>query len=283
MSKIGAHVSAAGNLARSFENALKIGADCMQIFISPPQQWAQTKHDESEIEQFRKFQQDTRIGPNFIHGCYLINLGTDNSLNLAKAISWLTYAQNLGSKLGLKGVIFHPGSHKGLGFEAIKLQVIDSLKQILANSPQDIYLILETTAGAGGSLGNFVEMGELIKGVNDPRLRICLDTAHIFAAGYDIRTKEGLNQMIEELDKHIGLENLVVIHCNDSKVDLGSGKDRHENIGEGFITLNGFQLIINHPKLAHLPFILEVPGTDKKGPDKENIDKLRSLMITMDT
>lgn len=298
MPKVGAHVSAAISLEKSFEKALEIGADCTQIFISPPQQWFQTKHNQEEIERYIKKAKETGIGPNFIHGTYLVNLGTDRLEHLQKSIDWLIYALNLAAKLGIEGVIFHPGSHKGTGFDQILPQLTASLKTVLDSQEkrkQEIdhdghpvpLLILEASAGQGDSIGrNFTELGQILKqtypknnrGVKNNRLKICLDTQHIFAAGYDLRYKLTIDKTLEEFDQEIGLENLAAIHANDSKTDYRSAKDRHENIGTGLIGEEGFRSLINHPKLQNVPFILEVPGFSNNGPDTENILKLKSLI-----
>ncbi len=293
MPKIGAHVSAAVSLDLSFERAQHIGAECTQIFISPPQQWLQAKHNEKEIEKYKQKQKETGIGPNFIHGTYLINLGTQNSELLQKSIDWLVYALNLADKLEVQGVIFHLGSHKGVGFDGILDQVVKSLEQILKQAfgseaqarrvQDDIsettpFLILETAAGAGNVIGDkFSELGQILNQVNDPRLKVCLDSQHVFAAGYDIRSASGLDKTLQEFDQQIGLDNLVVIHANDSKVEVGSNKDRHENIGEGFIGRDGFSNLITNQKLKDILFILEVPGFTNAGPDLENIKFLKSL------
>lgn len=279
MPKVGAHVSSSISLELSFERAQKIGADCFQIFISPPQQWFQNKHSEEIIEKFRKSADDSQIGPNYIHGTYLVNIGTQNPEHLEKSIDWLIYALNTSSKLGTKGVIFHPGSHKGLGFEKILTQASETLKKILDKSPTDNLLILEASAGAGGNIGgSFSELGRILKQVNDPRLKICLDTQHLFASGYDLRTPLTIKDVLTELKEEIGLAKLEVIHANDSKTDFHSGKDRHENIGDGFIGREGFENIINQDAFSNIPFILEVPGFSGNGPDKENIELLKSLI-----
>ncbi len=309
MPKIGAHVSSAISLENSFKKALEIGAEAIQIFISPPQQWAYVDHDQNEIERFKKAADDTNIGPNFIHGSYLINLGSTNPEHLQKSIEWLVYALNLAEKLGIKGIIFHTGSHKGRDFKEVVPQVAKALKKILeytshfeqpnnnnnyslkTESEEAIrnlpYLILETSAGSGSTIGDtFEELGQILKEVRNistslsaDRLKICLDTQHVFAAGYDIKSKQKLNQVLEEFDKQVGLENLITIHANDSMTEFKSKRDRHANIGEGFIGLDGFKNIINHPKLKEMTFILEVPGIERSGPDKENIQKLKSLII----
>ncbi len=282
MPKVGAHVSSAISLELSFERARKIGADCFQIFISPPQQWLQTEHSEEEINKFLELQQASGIGPNFIHGTYLVNLGTQKEEHLQKSIDWLVFGMNMANKLNMKGVIFHIGSHKGNGFDTVLKQISDSLKQILSKSPKhpnSSKLILETSAGGGGTIGrDFKELGQILQEVNDPRLKICLDIQHVFAAGYDVREPLTLKDVLEEFEEQIGLNNLAVIHANDSKTEYKSLKDRHENIGEGLIGSDGFSALVNHPSLKDIPFILEVPGLAGTGPDKENVSLLKSLI-----
>lgn len=279
MPKIGAHVSAAVSLDLVFDRAQEIGAQCTQIFVSPPRQWAQTKHSDAEIEQYTKKRNESGIGPNFIHGIYLINLGTQDQNQLQKSNSWLSYALNLADALGVSGVIFHPGSHGQREFKTVMPQIAQTLKLVLKYAPKEPKLILETSAGAGGGIGDsFKELGEILAQVADNRMKICLDTQHVFASGYDIKTPQGLKNVLEEFDKEIGLENLIAIHANDSKTEYNSGKDRHANIGEGFIGLEGFANLLNNPHLADLPFILEVPGFADTGPDRENISILKSLI-----
>lgn len=278
MPKIGAHVSAAGSLDLLFERAGSLGAETTQFFITPPQQWLQTQHSEEVFSRFKEQAKKTQIMPNFIHATYLINLASQNPEHLQKSIDWLAYSQKTAEKLGVGGTIFHIGSSgKGDREEAL-IQVVKAVSQILENTG-DINLILETSAGSGNTIGDeFVELGEIIKGVGDSRVKVCLDTQHTFVSGYDWRSKEATEKTIEEFDKEIGLDKLIAIHANDSKTEFNSRRDRHENIGEGFIRLEGFKNIINHPSLKNLPFILEVPGFDGKGPDKENIELLKSLV-----
>lgn len=277
MPQIGAHVSAALSLELSLERAGNIGASCTQIFISPPQQWLQTKHSDKEIENYRKLKQETDIGPNFIHGTYLINLATDNPEHLTKSVDWLKYGMKMAEALGIKGLIFHPGSHKGRGFDSVVEQMVNAIKEVL-NKTSGSFLILENCAGSGGVVGNFKELGELLRRVNNPQLKVCLDTQHAFAQGYDLAKTEGIERMVKEIKQEIIWKNLVVVHCNDSKVELSSNRDRHENIGEGFIGRDGFSIMLNHPDFKDLPFILEVPGLDGNGPDAENIEILNSLL-----
>lgn len=302
MPKIGAHVSSAISLEYAFDKAQKIGAECFQIFVSPPQQWAFSKHDDAEIERFRNKASETQIGPNFIHGTYLVNLGTDKPEHLQKSIDWLNYGMGMATRLGIDGVIFHTGSHKGRGMDEVMDQLVSAVKAVLEKSDtlysdearivngsrqaapttdtgidtHKPYLILETSAGAGGSIGrDFAELGQILKRVQDDRLKVCIDLAHTFAAGYDWRVNT--EQILEEFDREVGLQNLAAIHANDSKMDINTNKDRHANIGEGFLGREAFGILLNHPKLKDIPFLLEVPGFADDGPDAENIQLLKEL------
>lgn len=279
MPKVGAHVSAAISLDLSLDRAKSIGAVCSQIFVSPPRKWVQTKHDEKEIERYVNKAKKFNIGPNFVHGTYLINLGSQDPGHLQKSIEWIKWALNMAGKLGSTGLIFHMGSHRGKGFEAVKEQIAESLKKVLDTAQNKSYLILENPVATGGNIGsNLQELGEILNKVASPRLKICLDTQHAFASGYNLKTPKGLKSFIEEFEAEIGIHNLAVIHANDSKGGFKSLRDRHENIGEGFIGLDGFSNIINNPAFADIPFILEVPGFQKGGPDAKNVSKLKSLI-----
>jgi deoxyribonuclease-4 len=304
--KIGAHVSAAISLELAFDKAQQIGAECLQFFVSPPQQWAFTSHDNDEIERFKSKALETQIGPNFIHGTYLVNLGTEKPEHLRKSIDWLIYGMKMAEKLEIRGLIFHTGSHKGKGLDGSIEQIVGSIKEVLEKVPKvsevpDVsktklssptpdtigtydtsgtshppYLILETSAGGGGSIGrNFSELGEILKLVQDDRVKVCIDTAHTFAAGYDWRSN--IDEILNEFDREVGSGNLAAFHANDSKMDFESYKDRHANIGEGFMGQIAFAQLLNHPKLVDIPFLLEVPGFADEGPDAENIQIMKKL------
>ena len=276
--RAGAHVSSAGGLDKAIERAVAIGAEAVQIFCSPPQGWAFKPVAPEIAQSFREKAAASDIHPTFLHGVYLVNLGTDIPENLKKGIDSLTNYMHVASAIGASGVVFHPGSHKGRGFEAVLPQTVDSLKQVLANSPDDVWLTVENMAGMGNHIGaSFNELGRIIQAVDDPRIRVCLDTQHCFAAGYDLTNPQGIQQAMEEFDREIGLDRLVAVHANDSKTPLASGVDRHENLGKGHMGLEGFEVIIGHPAFRDLPFFLEVPGLDNKGPDKANVDILKQI------
>ncbi|MBI4236388.1 MAG: deoxyribonuclease IV [Chloroflexi bacterium] len=277
--RIGAHVSAAGSLDKAIDRAQAIGAEAIQVFASPPQGWRTTEHSVAVLEAFARKAAAAGITPVFLHGVYLINLATESAENLAKSVASLVHALGLCSRIGAQGVIFHVGSHRGAGIEAVLDRVVTSLGEVLAQAPQGPWLCLENNAGQGQQLGaTFEELRRMIDGVGDSRLRICLDTAHTLASGYDIITRAGLSRTMDEFDRVIGLGRLVVVHANDSKVPQGSNMDRHENIGDGHIGREGWLSILAHPAFRDLPFLLEVPGVDgKSGPDVENVDRLKAL------
>jgi deoxyribonuclease-4 len=214
----------------------------------------------------------------FLHAIYLINLGTADEAHLDRGVQSLINYMNLAAEIGATGVVFHPGSHKGAGYEAILAQSVAAIQRVLENSPDGPYLAVENMAGMGQHIGaKFDELGRIIEGVKSPRLKVCLDTQHSFAAGYDLASTEGIESMISEFEDTIGVSNLLVVHANDSKRPCGSGVDRHDNIGDGFIGESGFATIMGHPAFRDVPFLLEVPGFDEKGPDQKNIDILKAL------
>ncbi len=276
--KIGAHVSAAGKLDHALDRAAEIGAEAVQIFLSGPQAWRVKEPTPDVAEDYRKKAQETGIEPTFFHGVYLINLGTPNAENLVKGIDSLLKYQQAAADIGCKGTIFHVGSHRGAGFDTVLPQVVRSFHEVLENTPEEPWLIIENSAGMGQSIGSsFGEIGRIIQEVGNDRVKVCLDTQHSFANGYDVGTKDGLDAAMEEFDREIGLDKLVAVHANDSKCSLLGGIDRHENIGEGFIGQAGFEVIMQHPAFAEVPFLLEVPGFEKTGPDKRNVDILKGM------
>jgi deoxyribonuclease-4 len=232
---------------------------------------------DDQAAEFQDRGESTGVGPVFLHGSYLVNVGGSPEI-VEKSIDCLTSNMLAASKLGAKGVIFHGGSHKGKGFDAVLEQAASTLNTVLEQCPDDVWMIIENSAGMGAHIGaSFVELGRMVKAINDERVKICLDTEHCFAAGYNIADSEGVKAAMEEFDREIGLDKLVAVHANDAKVEHGSGVDRHENIGDGYIGLEGFEVIMSHPAFRNVPFLLEVPGPDKKVPDTDNVDRLKAV------
>jgi deoxyribonuclease-4 len=257
---------------------MDMGAEAMQIFLTPPQQWRSSKVDQAIADEFKTKLADSPISPVFVHGVYLINLAASDSTMLLRSTSNLKSAMTTCAQMNIKGVIFHLGSHKGTGLDAVFEQVCGACNEVLNNSPDESLLILENSAGAGGNIGSkWEDLGRIIREVGSQRIRVCIDTQHSYAAGYDLSTQEGLNEAMIEFEREVGWDRIVAVHANDSKSALGSGLDRHENIGAGKIGREGFARIMSHPAFRDRPFILEVPGFDNTGPDKKNVDILKEI------
>jgi deoxyribonuclease-4 len=276
--QIGAHVSAAGGTFKAIARAEEIGAECFQIFASSPRMWSSKPIPEKVAVKYKSEMQRAGMGPTVLHGKYLIALGSPDDELVAKSETALQADVAAANALGALGVIFHPASHRGQGFEAVVDKFAASVRKVLEGEPGDTLLMLETSAGAGDHIGSsFAELGTLIRAIGDDRVAVCLDTQHVWAAGYDITGADTLNATIDEFDKEIGLEFLRSVHANDSMRDLGSSVDRHENIGEGFIGNAGFATLLSHQAFKDIPFYLEVPGTNKSGPDRPNLDVLKKI------
>ena len=275
---IGAHVSAAGGTFKAIARAEEIGAECFQIFASSPRMWSAKPIPENIAEKYKSEMDRAGMGPTVLHGKYLIALGSPDAELVEKSEVALQADVAAANALGALGVIFHPASHRGQGFDAVIDQFAGSVRKVLDSEPGDSLLMLETSAGAGDHIGSsFAELGTLIKAIGDDRVAVCLDTQHVWAAGYDITTADSLDKVIDEFDEHIGLDLLRSVHANDSMRDLGSSVDRHENIGDGLIGSAGFATLMSHTAFKDVPFYLEVPGTNKSGPDRPNVDALKAI------
>ena len=275
---IGAHVSAAGGSNKAVARAEEIGAECFQIFASSPRMWSAKPIADEVAQKYTEEMKRAGMGPTVLHGKYLIALGAEDPELLVKSEKALQADVAAANKLDALGVIFHPASHRGRGFETIIDQFANSVRIILDNEPGDSLLMLETSAGAGDHIGStFAELGTLIKAIGNERVAVCLDTQHVWAAGYNIVNTDSLSAALDEFDKEIGIGLLRSVHANDSMRELGSSVDRHENIGDGLIGTAGFKTLMSNDAFKHVPFYLEVPGTGKSGPDKPNIDRLKAI------
>lgn len=276
--KIGGHVSTAGGLVTAFDRAQAIGAECIQIFGGPPQQWRSVRASDDDAQAFRERLAETGIGPVFIHAQYLINLASEDPALVSRSKGALRSNLHLCAQIGARGVIFHIGSHKGAGFDAVFGQVCGSIRQALDETPPEAWIVLENAAGQGGAVGaTFTELGRIIHEIKSDRVRVCMDTQHAYAMGYDLASPAGIDGAMAEFQREVGWTLLAAVHANDSKVPLGGLRDRHENIGQGHIGVEGFQAIMGHEVFRDVPFLLEVPGMESAGPDKPNIDLLKGL------
>jgi deoxyribonuclease-4 len=275
---LGAHVDSSGGLHLAFDRAKAMGADAIQVHPTPPGFWGSPKLDEVRISTFKEAAAKHGHPPFYFHAVYLINLAGDDLTLRQRSESTLTGYLRSADELGVNGVIFHTGSHKGAGFEERLPTITGHLQQVLDRAnPKTARLLIENNAGMGGCVGaRFEEIAQMLAALNDQRVSVCFDTCHAFASGYDERTPDDVSRTLDELDRVIGLARVEVIHCNDSVTGLGSNRDRHANIGTGQIGEAGFRALLHEPRLARLPFILEVPGAGD-GPDAEQVKVLLRL------
>lgn len=271
-------MSIAGGLPRALLRGKAIGCSIVQIFLKNQVQWAGRPLTDEEAAEFKKVRAETGIRTVFAHSTYLINLCSPNETEWTRAVNAFHDELVRAETLGLPFVVIHPGSHKGAGLEAGVARVaaaIDELHRRTAGFK--VRIVLENAAGAGNLVGSRLEeLREILNRVREPeRLGFCLDTCHLFAAGYDIRTREGLEAVLDAFDRLIGLDRLRAFHLNDAKKGLGSGLDRHEHIGQGQVGFEAFHTLLNHPKVAHLPMCLETPKQEDW--DQRNLTTLRAL------
>jgi deoxyribonuclease-4 len=271
-------VSSAGGPQKAFAKAIDIGAEAVQMFLSAPQQWRAPALSDEQADAFVAAKEEAGL-PVFFHGVYLMNFGSQDPAILEKSVASLASYMRWADRLGAEGTIIHVGSHLGLGFEAVLPQMSRLLRRALDEAGNRSWLILENNAGQGNCCGrSFAEIGAIIRSLDsDPRVKVCIDTCHAFAMGYNIATAAGCKEAMGEFEREIGLDRLVVVHANDSKTPLGGIRDRHENIGDGQIGYGGFAALMAHPAFGGIPFLLEVPGIDKKGPDAENVLRLKRM------
>jgi deoxyribonuclease IV len=255
-----------------------MGAECMQIFLSAPQRWQAPKHSDEQIDAYRRLLDEAHIAPNFAHATYLVNLASGDPVMRQKSIESVSASIQWADRVGLLGLVVHVGSGRGQPVEEAEQQVVTALQEVLARGGTTMVL-LENSAGSGECLGSrFQQIGNIFDRLGrDPRLGLCMDTAHTFASGYDLREHDGIQRALEEIDRHISLDRLKLIHANDSKVGLNSAVDRHENIGKGMLGESAFVKMLAHPALREVAWVLEVPGYEDKGPDKPNLDDLKRL------
>lgn len=276
---LGVHVSIEGKIYESLDRARKLGCNTMQIFSRNPQAWRNNFLEAEDIEEFRQRRERFRIKPVFIHIPYLINLASPNPRLYEASIE--AYIEDIleAEALGADYIVTHMGSHKETSEDAGLKRLIQALNKIIEKTGNsNAGILLENTAGSGSWLGyKFSHQHKIIAGLKQKeRVGLCLDTAHAYLAGYDISAKNGIDELLEEIDKFAGISLIKLIHLNDAKGRLGSHHDRHEHIGKGGIGLEGIKRIVNHPKLKSLPFILETPKKSEED-DRMNLDIVRRL------
>lgn len=268
---LGAHMSISGGIHKSIERAEKIGCTTMQIFSKNNKSWFAKPFLEEEIKNFKTLLKKSNLSQIMVHTSYLINLASSNKVVEKKSVDSLKQELERCEQLEIPYLVLHPGSHTGQGEEAGIKQVAKNLDIVLKNRSGKTKILLETMAGQGTSVGHlFEQLKKIITHCSSKKLvKVCLDTCHIFAAGYDIRTEKGFYETIEKFDKTLGISKLKAIHLNDSKTDFFSKKDRHENLFLGKIPKKIFKIIMNEPRFAKIPKILETPATSLKTYEKE--------------
>ena len=279
-------MSVAGGLQNAFYAGKKVGCDCLQIFVKNQRQWSAKPLTEEQIAAYKQAERETQLHPVVAHASYLINLASPESVNRKKSCRALIDELKRCEALGVSGLVLHPGAHMGDGVDTGINRIIKSLDEVHDSTKGfTTNVLLETTAGQGSSIGHEIgHLGRIIDGIKaSERLMVCLDTCHLFAAGHDLRDANAYTRMVDELDEIVGLDRIRCIHTNDSKNDCGSRVDRHEHITKGSIGKNGFINLVNDPRLAAVPKILETPkGKDENGVDldKANLERLRELIKT---
>jgi deoxyribonuclease IV len=275
---IGAHLSTKGGLNTVFERAKAIDASAVALFAKNSSQW---KGKVLTDEDCAAFAAQRTVGPMLTHASYLINLATTNPEFHRKSIAAMVDELDRAERLGIHAVVLHPGSHLGAGANEAIDQIARSLDQVHAAIPNHkVVTLLETGAGQGSCVGcTFEELGQMIARVDDKRrVGICFDTCHVFAAGYEIRTRDGYRRTIDEMERFVGLDNVGAFHLNDSKKPLGSRVDRHQHIGEGEIGLDAFRFLLNDPRFTKIPKVIETPKPHETESDVRNLRTLRSLI-----
>jgi len=278
---LGAHESSGGGVAKAIERGEQAGCDVIQLFLKAPSRWASPPLVEADRAAFCEAVERTGIWPAFGHGQYLLNLATPDDVLWIKSIEALADDLQRSEFLGLPGLVIHPGSHMGSGEEAGLSRIVAALNALHARLPDcRAQVWLEVTAGQGGHLGyTFGQIRAMIDGVQAPeRLGVCFDTAHAFAAGYELRTREGYEATWSEFDAVLGLHRLRAVHLNDARKGLGSRVDRHEHIGQGMLGLDAFRFLVNDPRFRGIPMALETDKGPDLSEDIENLRVLRSLI-----
>ena len=282
MPLLGAHMSIEGGLHKAFDRIGRVNGKALQIFSKNQRQWRVPELTDAEISDFLAAWQQWGKGPVAAHDSYLINLANPDEAKTNRAVNAFADEINRADSLNIPYLIMHPGSHVGAGIDAGLANLTGNLDRAfkMAKEAQSVMVLLETTAGQGTGIGaSFEEIAYVMAHSQFPeRLGVCLDTCHVFAAGYDIRIKAGYDKTFAAFDKSIGLEHLRFFHINDSKKELGSRVDRHEHIGKGEIGLEGFRLLINDPRFANHPMVLETPKEKDLQDDIKNLGVLKGLM-----
>lgn len=275
---LGTHVSIAAGLEKAFSRAAAIGCSAMQIFTRNASRWQAPPLEEQTVVAFRTARTGSGVRYVAAHSSYLINLASPDPAQQQRSILTCLDELERCRRLGIEALVIHPGSHKGEGVATGLTTLCRSFEKICRQAGDEVTILLENTAGQGASLGaSLDELAWALERLDSKRFGFCLDTCHAFVAGYDVSTKDGYEQLIEQVDRLIGIDRLQLFHLNDSKKPLGSRVDRHEQVGQGLIGVNGFRLLMQDERFAHCPKITETPAGEENCHDLENLALLRKL------
>jgi len=274
----GAHVSVSGGIHTAIDRAEAMGAESVQVFTQSPRTWRPTNHDPANFERFKERRREAGIDGVVCHALYLLNLAAPDDAVYEKSVAALVNTMDVACAIEADGVVFHVGSHLGSGLEAGVDRAVPALEQALEHCSDTTWLLIENSAGAGGTIGRSIEELTILVDRLDrhPRVGICLDSCHLWVSGVDVTDQATLDACLDEVDDGIGLERVRVLHVNDAEAELGSNRDRHANVGEGVLG-EELGVFLANPRLQGLPAILEVPGKDGHGPDADEVRKLREL------
>ena len=275
---IGAHVSSAGGIHTAIDRAEDMGCESVQVFTQSPRAWRPTNHPPENLERFKERRAEAGIEGVLCHALYLVNLASPKDEFYEKSVAAMCNTVDVACAIEAEGVVFHIGSHLGAGMDAGLERVVEAMKKILDRCSETTWLLMENSAGAGGTIGRSVEELALVFDRLDghPRLGVCLDSCHLYVSGCDVTDEAALDAVLDELDGSIGLERLRALHVNDAKTPLGSNLDRHDNVGEGVLS-EKLGVFLGHPRLQGLPAVLEVPGPDGHGPDATQVQATKEL------
>jgi deoxyribonuclease-4 len=276
----GAHVSSSGGIHTTLDRAEAMGAETVQLFTQSPRMWRPTNHDAANLERFKERRNELGIAPGGVvaHALYLVNLAAPDDEIHEKSRAALRNTMEVACAIEADGVVFHVGSHLGAGMEVGMERCVPALQEALELCSETTWLLMEDSAGAGGTIGRSLdELAALFDACRrHERLGICLDTCHLYVSGVDVTDRTVLDDLLADVEERLGLDRLRALHVNDAAAPLGSNRDRHANIGEGLLG-EELGVFLAHPKLQGLPAFLEVPGPDKHGPDANELAKVRDM------
>jgi deoxyribonuclease-4 len=275
---LGAHVSTTGGIHTAIDRIEAIGGDAVQVFTQSPRAWRPTNHPEENLARFRERRADAGVGAVLCHALYLVNLASPDDALYERSVESLLNTVAVAGAIEADGVVLHVGSHLGSGFEAGLARAVPALERVLEACGGRTWLLLENSAGAGGTIGRSPdELGAIVDRLGrPPKLGLCLDSCHLWVSGVDVTDRTALDELVEDVDNRIGLDRLRALHVNDAAAPKASNRDRHANMQDGVIG-EGLAVFLGHPAFQELPAFLETPGPDGHGPDAAELTRLRQL------